>query len=405
MNVNRGIFEGALASILIFSLLLIFRIDNQLILTILAFLLLIFISLGAKSLLKIREANYQIRLYCLVAIAITLHGYLLANAVFSRIYDPNYSVHDGALITEESYRQLMLGKNPYSISYEALFLNQVDYADKIAHGELNRNIYSPFAFLINFPVFLVTEKIFGILDMRIFSVMSLFMAAILSLAVVREKVLFLIIFLFNPIFVKSVYFGANDVLILLLFCISLLFLYFRKILLATIVVALGSSTKLLFLPFVPLYFLFLASAKKGDKRQLIFKNLVTFTLVCVVIYLPFIIWNPGDFFDDFFIYNLLGGDLGRPIAGFLGIPQILNKFGLIAGNDTFPFFILAIPLSVAFVFYAAKVLRNSTTLPLLVFLYAVLFGVVFSFSRIVQSDYLTYLSQVLVLSAFLKDRG
>lgn len=404
MIVNQRILEAALASILIFTLLLIFRIDSQLILTLVAFLLLIFILLSLKSFLKIGGVGLKLRIYCLVAIAITVHGYLLTSAVVARLGDPKYSVHDGTLITEESYRQLMQGKNPYSISYEALFQNQVDYLDKVAHNELDRNSYSPLAFLINFPAFAATDWIFGFIDMRIFSVMSLFIAAFLLLPIIGEKVLFLIIFLFNPVFAKSVYFGANDIFILLLLCASVFFLYFRRLAMATVAVALGSSTKLLFLPFVPLYFLFMIATKKGQ-RLFIFKNMAIFVIVCTIVYLPFIIWNPGDFFDDLVIYNLFGGDLGRPIAGFVGTAQILNKFGLISEDNAFPFFLMVIPLSVIFLFYGASLLRKFATLPLLVFLYAVLFIIVFSFSRIVQSDYLTFISQVLVFSAFLKDKG
>ena len=405
MIVNQRILEAALASILIFTLLSIFRVNNQLILTLVAFLLLIFILLSLKSFLKIGGTGLKLRIYCLVAIAITFHGYLLTSAVVARLGDPKYSVHDGTLITEESYRQLMQGKNPYSISYEALYLNQVDYLDKVAHNELDRNSYSPLAFLINFPAFVLTERIFGLIDMRIFSVMSLFIAAFLLLPIIGEKVLFLIIFLFNPVFAKSIYFGANDVFILLLLCASVFFLYFRRLEMATVAVALGSSTKLLFLPFVPLYFLFIIFTKKGERGLFIFKNMAIFVIVCTIVYLPFIIWNPGDFFDDVFIYNLFGGDLGRPIAGFVGTAQILNKFGLISENNAFPFFLLVIPLSVIFLSYGVTILRKFATLPLLVFLYAVLFIIVFSFSRIVQSDYLTFISQVLVLSAFLKDKG
>lgn len=403
MTVNQKILEAALASILIFTLLTIFRISNQLILTLVAFLLLIFIVLSGKSFLKIGGGDYRLRIYIIVAIATAIHGYLLTSSVVERLHDPKYSVHDGTLITEESYRQLTQGKNPYSISYEALFQNQVDYLDKVAHNELDRNSYSPLAFLINFPVFAATDVIFGVIDMRIFSVVSLFIAGFLLLSIVGEKILFLIIFLFNPVFAKSIYFGANDVFILLLLCASIFFLYFRKIEMVTIAVALGSSTKLLFLPFVPLYFLFLTAAIK-DQRILIFKNMARFGLICAIVYVPFIIWNPGDFFDDVFAYNLLGGDLGRPIAGFVGTAQILNKFGLIAENNAFPFFLLLIPLSLIFLFYAASLLRKFATLPLLVFLYAVFLIIVLSFSRIVQSDYLTFLSQVLVLAAFLKDR-
>lgn len=404
MTVNQRILEATLASILIFTLLLIFRISDQLILTLVAFLLLIFILLSAKSFLKIGGEGLKLRMFCLVAIAIAVHGYLLTSAVVARLDDPKYSVHDGTLITEESYRQLTQGKNPYSISYEALYVNQVDYLDKVVHNEFDRNSYSPLAYLINFPVFVATEATFGFIDMRIFSVMSLFIAALLSLPLVGEKILFLIIFLFNPVFAKSIYFGANDVLILMLLCASIFFLYLRKRAMATAFVALGSSTKLLFLPFVPLYFLFIFATKKGQKL-FAFKNMAIFVIVCAIVYLPFMIWNPGDFFEDLVIYNLLGGDLGRPIAGFVGIPQIMNKFGLISENNTFPFFLLAIPLSVIFLSYGASLLRKFAKLSLLVFLYAVFFIILFSFSRVVQSDYLTFISEVLVLAAFLKDRG
>ena len=404
-KLDNDLLETALLFILVFNILQVYKISNQLILTAVVSLVLIFLIISFNDdFLKTKFSFKKYRLFLVFAIAFVLWGYLIWDAALARIYNPRYSIHDGAIITEESYRAIFEKKNPYSISFEDLYRQQDNYHQKVEHGEVNRNNYSPMAFLINFPIFGMTGYFFNFIDMRVTAVIGLFVAAFLATLVIKEKILFLILFLFNPVFAKSVYFGANDVFILFFLILCIVFLNFKKIIFATFALALGVCTKLLFLPFVPLYFLYLSAF--GISKNSLKNNFLIFFIISLSIYLPFFLMNPKDFLDDMFVYNFFGGSLGRPIAGFVGIPQFLNKFGIVAANSSFPYFILLIPLSLIFLYLSANLLKRRPSPQLLVLLYAFFFILVFSFSRIVQSDYLSYLSQVLLFSVFLqKKRG
>ena len=404
-KLDNDLLETALLFILVFNILQVYKISNQLILTAVVSLVLIFLIISSSSnFLKMKFSFKKYRLFLVFAIAFVLWGYLIWDAALARIYNPRYSIHDGAIITEESYRAIFEKKNPYSISFEDLYRQQDNYQEKVEHGEVDRNNYSPVAFFINFPVFGATGYFFNFIDMRVTAVIGLFVAAFLATLVIKEKILFLILFLFNPVFAKSVYFGANDVFILFFLILCIVFLNFKKIIFATFALALGVCTKLLFLPFVPLYFLYLSAF--GISKNSLKNNFLIFFIISLSIYLPFFLMNPKDFLDDMFVYNFFGGSLGRPIAGFVGIPQFLNKFGIVAANSSFPYFILLIPLSLIFLYLSANLMMRRPSPQLLVLLYAFFFILVFSFSRIVQSDYLSYLSQVLLFSVFLqKKRG
>lgn len=401
MNSFKPILEAALLFILVFNILQVYKITNQVILTLLAILVFIFFVLSANLVPRLGNFARSVRLWCLILTVLVIHISLLFGSVLERLASPRYRIHDGALITEESFRAIISGKNPYSISYDKVLVSQEDYLDKVKHRETDKNIYSPMAFFINFPTFLVTSNFFNFIDMRITAVVCFLVAAFLALLVIKEKILFLILFLLNPVFLKSVYFGANDIFILFFLILCIVFLNFKKIIFATFTLALGVCTKLLFLPFVPLYFLYMSAF--GISKNSLKNNFLIFFIISLSIYLPFILMNPKDFLDDMFVYNFLGGSLGRPIAGFVGVPQFLNKFGIVAQSSSFPYFILLIPLSLIFLYLSANLLKRRPSPQLLVLLYAFFFILVFSFSRIVQSDYLSYLSEVLILAAFLSE--
>lgn len=398
---SKSVLEAVLLFILVFNILQAYRITNQVVLTLVALVVFIFILLSQNFLPRLGKLATTVRFWCLTLVILVVHLVLLWGSILDRLTTANYRIHDGALITEESWRAIVSGKNPYSISYDKVLVSQEDYLDKVKHRETDRNIYSPMAFFINFPTFFLTDKLFNFIDMRITAVVCLLVAAFLALIVIKEKVLFLILFLLNPVFVKSVYFGANDVFILFFLVICLIFLKLKKTKLATVAIALASATKLLILPFVPLYFIYIWWTRPRGINNYLVRHMVLFGAVNLILYLPFVLSGPGDFFDDFFVYNFLGGNLGRPIAGFIGVPQILSKFGIISQYSSVPFFIVGGLASVIFLGFSNQLMRKSPSVTRLIILYLALFVVVFSFSRVVQSDYYAYFSQVLILAAFL----
>lgn len=389
------LLESSILFILVFNILQYRQVTNETILILSAFIVLLFIFISTCF---SKFKFFRLRIYFLIALAVLIHGYMLTQSVLERQNFSNYRVHDGTLITEESWRAILVAKNPYAISYEKLYSGQSDYEEKVKHNETDKNVYSPVSFWINFPFFYLTSRFLNFVDMRITSVVALFAAAILSLRFTREKSLFLILFLFNPVFLKSIYFGANDIFVLLFIVLTLFFMFLKRTNLSVISVSLAAGTKLLVWPFLPFYFIKLW--KDNPEAIPFLRKFAMFGILSMVIYLPFIIWSPKDFFNDLFVYNFFGGDLGRPIAGFLGVSQILYQTGLISQSSSIPFFIPGLVFSIIIMLFSFKFLKKSSSLKYLLLFYLLLFGIVLSFSRIVQSDYIAFISQVLLLSAF-----
>ena len=399
---NIKLLESSLLFILLFEIFKSQSIFNIPVMVVSAFLILMFMSLSFfGDFFWNGKYLAQLRFGAIILLVISVHGFLLVRSVGERARDASYAIHDGAIITEQSYLALLRGENPYSLSFNTYYQNQPNYGDKLAHNETDKNMYSPLAFVINLPVFAISQSFLGFIDMRIGSVLFLILTLIVSLRIVSEKLLFMILFMFNPVFVDSLYFGGNDVFVLFFLALCLVLLSFKKFYLSTFALALGCATKLLILPLAPLYFLFLLNLR-GFNISMIIRQAILFVLVNLSIYLPFIFWNLNDFIDDFVIYNFFGGSQGRPIAGFLGFGQVLSQLGVIPRETNIPFFIMLIPVSILALVIADKIFKKSNQISTLLFSYIIYFIAVFSFSRIVQSDYLAYLSQVILLGAMAK---
>src|SRR3990167_5699223 len=269
MVVNLDIFllEFALLLILVAHTLRSFQITDQKVIFIAIVLLLGF---GVISIFGLNRWKWgRIRIMILVLLIVTVYGFLLQREVKARIADNiRKGVHDGEIWTKAYYRALISGENPFSVNFTGTLIGQ-KYFDTQIRPTIHYP-YSPLMFLTSVPVFFVTERLFGIIDMRItLFVFFLFSAGIVAL-VVREKIFF---FFF---------------LILVLY-----FLNGKKTVLASASMGLVAGTKLLFAPVVPLYFIYIFLVHKKDRKAVIL-NLKKFLLVSLLIYLPFLIWNSSD---------------------------------------------------------------------------------------------------------------
>lgn len=388
-----NLLETALVFILTLTVLREFAVQNVLLLFGLAIFIILFIVISA-SFIHFKNLGV-IRVFIFCTIVFLLYLSLLNKVITERTLNEMSSyVHDGMIMTEEASRQLIGGKNPYSISYIDL-VNKEKEVSQIGRLELSHYLYSPITFYSNLP--------FSKFDMRLTLVVFLLLSCLIVIPVIKEKMLFSIIFLLNPLFLVSTFKGAVDVITLFFLFLSMYLLNKRKFSLATVSVALACGAKLTALPFAPIYFSYLLIYYKG---RFVFgrflKQLAIFVLIISVIYLPFVIWSFEDLLSDFVFYQLAGGESGRPIAGFLGIPQLLYHFGLISQDSKLFFSVFLLPLYGLFVFLTLKIFRNTLSISSLSLLYFFIFLLTISFSRIVQTDYLAFISQFLLLSAFIK---
>src|SRR3989344_5648405 len=386
MVVNLDIFllEFALLLILVAHTLRSFQITDQKVIFIAIVLLLAF---GVISIFGLNRWKWgRIRIMILVLLIVIVYGFLLQREVKARIADNNSkSVHDGVILTEASYRALISGENPYSVNFTGTLIGQ-KYFDTQIRPTIHYP-YSPLMFLTSVPVFFVTERLFGIIDMRITLFVFFLLSAWIGALVVREKILFLI------------FYGANEVILLFFLILVLYFLNGKKTVLASASMGLVAGTKLLFAPVVPLYFIYIFLVHKKDRKAVIL-NLKKFLLVSLLIYLPFLIWNSSDTLGALLSPWFGAGEELYPIAGFVGVAQFLTSLGVVTRTSTFPFLILFLPFEIIFLVFSFRFLKKSLSVHILTVLFAFNFILVLAFSRLVQTYYLAFISQILLLSAF-----
>lgn len=407
---NKKVFETTLLFLLVISIFRSQYIADQFMVVLVAVPLVLFILFSLPFKILSSKARW-VRPVCFWIIVFAVYGFLLREYLLYRAANGDYAmVHDGVVQTEKATRSFLKGKNPYSISYVDVFQGERFYPEGRPHPLLTRYVYSPMTFLVNVPFFLGENLLFGgKFDLRISLAIFLFLTAMVGSTIVKEKLLFWMLFLLNPLFTHSFFIGANDVLILFFIFSCIAFLYFKKISMATVFLALGFGMKLTIVPFVPLYFLYLVGLlrKKKDRTQIILRQLLIFIGISVLIYLPFILWDAKAFVDDVLLFPLAGGSQGYPITGFLGLPHLLASFDVVSSWTAFPFYIIQILVTLVLLVLMYYVLKRFPKLSVLCVLFVVFFILSFSFSRTFQPNYLDFLSQVLVLGSFIevKRRG
>lgn len=374
---------------------------NEFVLIISAIFLILFVLLSLFEHLKLFRS--KLRFIFLILIILVVHGSFLSEAILTRMNATNdFKVHDGVIITEAAYSAFINGYNPYSISYrEVLEKGKYFNFNLPSYAEFSYP-YSPMMFIVNIPIFSFSSSVAGFIDMRLTLAIFFFLSALVGLLMIREKILFLILFLLNPLFVPLLYYGANEVILLFFSLLQVYFIYRKKVSLATGALALATGTKLLILPLLPLYFIYIFFLKpKSIRFGFLFKQLLVFSLINLAIYLPFFVWNSSDLLNDLIFPWVGKGDLSHPIAGFLGLPQILSRMGFISASSSFPFFLFIPLIEVCFLIFAFYAFKSSLKLSTLCVFSAINLILIFAFSRLLQVYYVAFLSQILVFASFL----
>lgn len=391
---NLEILEAALLSILLLTILIDNSLTNHLMIFALVILVIIFWIISILKLLNLANVG-RVRLFLLLAIIAVLYSFWLFKNINMRYITGNANIHDGAILTEAATAAMLSGKNPYSISFFDAFS---DISSKPISVAYDTFMYSPLMFLANVPFTLLEEAIVQISDLRIALVILLIACLVVAGLISNWNLLFLTIFSLNPIFIPLTFYGANEIVVLLPVFLVILFLKVQKFSWATAALVFASATKILILPLVPIYFLYLARIHK----TLLYKQLAYFVLGTVLIYLPFILWSPQDFVHDVVLYHLRGGEEHHLIAGFGGWPQILSNLGIISQVSNFPFFIFQVGLGIGALIYVNKIFVKWANLSVFILLFSFYFLLLLSFSRIIQTSYLGFISQILLLGSFLK---
>ncbi|MBI2327825.1 hypothetical protein HYU92_05910 [Candidatus Curtissbacteria bacterium] len=399
--IKPEILEASLLLILLVDILRSNFLTSFGLILILAALLFIFLGLTFWQYLS-KKQFFGIRFLVVAIILAILYVFLLKWHIDLRQNQADYSLHDGAVLTEAATEAILARENPYEINYRGAFTNVFNKPVEVVYDHY---MYSPVTFLINIPFKIIFSNFLNFYDFRITLVIFLLLSAAIAVFLVEQKILFLIIFSLNPIFLQSTFYGANEILILFWILATIVFFKFKKLELSVVMLALGTGTKLLIVPFVLLYFVYLLILFKNRNNLFeYFKLVIIYLVVCLLIYLPFLLWNFPSFVDDVIFFHLKGGGELHFIAGFLGIPQILSRLGLISVFSAFPFYLLQGAIAIGFLVVAHKIFKKSLNITTFSFLLVFYFSLIFLFSRILQTSYIAFLSELLILASFTAKR-
>ncbi|MBI2011699.1 hypothetical protein HYS91_02945 [Candidatus Daviesbacteria bacterium] len=393
---KKDILEATILLVLLVNILRVLNLTNQLVLIILAFLLTLFFIFSILTLFG-KKSNNSIRFFAFLLLILTLYIFLFLK-IFSLKGEERWQKHDGAILTEFATQAFLDGKNPYSFNYKKLFENTNVAPLKEVYEHY---MYSPLMFIINAPIQFFSMQAFKVADFKVTVLFFLILAGLVGSSLVKEKILFASFFFLNPLFLPLSFYGANEAILLFFIFLVLFFLKYKRTLLSTSMLVLGLGTKILILPLVPLYFIFLFYYIKGYRNLSLFiKNILVFLILTMLIYLPFAVWDFPGLVGDVIFFHLKGGVESHVIAGFLGLPQLLSSLQVISPSSSFPFYIFQLIIEVIFLLWARKIFQRNLKIEMLSLLFIINLCVLLLFSRIIQTSYIAFISQVFLLIAF-----
>lgn len=368
------------------------------------FLLLGYIVL---DLLKLKEKTYELAKKMVLWVII---GIVIGSSFFSAIIvrhqtQPIYMVHDIVLQQEAAIRFLIHGKNPYKETYFGTPLEQWNYSDKEVNPALYHFVMEPFYLLFAIPFYFVANHTIGYFDGRIPLLFLFIGSAVIGTQLIKDqkdKLLFLVLFIFNPAMLPYVLEGRSDMFMYGFFIFSLYVLDKKKPVLASIPLALAFCVKQSIWPILPFYLAYLLFTVKN--KRTVFYSIAVFALVFLAIVIPFFAWDPKAYLDST-IYYLSGQTVhSYPISGY-GFGRVLVDFDFIKdGKAYYPFIYwqiaICIPLLIALLMY----LKKNPSLSRFVLVYGIFLMVYWYFSRYFHNSHLGYLSLVFLTSYFLIDK-
>ncbi len=257
-------------------------------------------------------------------------------------------IGDGALQTQLAGELLLGGRDPYGADYGPLGLASAPWHEAFPNPALHHTVFWPGQFLLPLPLQVVSERLLGWWDERVF----LLLASVGIWLLLRRLFpgipgrLAAIGFFLVPGHSLLAVLGDNDLPMVALLLGSLLAAERRGFLVMALLLGLAVATKqhgLVAAPFVLAW-----AAVRGAPARAIpgFGAIAASTALVVV--LPFLIWDPGAFVKDTLLFVSAGGIDAYPINGF-GLSSILLGAGIIHGpRDAFLFAPLEAAGAIAF---------------------------------------------------------
>ena len=317
--------------------------------------------------------------------------------------------HDGGVIqTEATIDFLLSGRNPYVEDYTKTPMAEWGLD---LHTALYHFPYLPWTLYFSLPFFQAGMALFGWFDERVvyllLFVIMLLMAARMGASRGTRLALVMVLGL-NPIMGSDVIFGQNDSFVLFwlvaaLWAASRNGTRLRGLSPVFFALACDSKPTAWFLgPFFLLYW-----AREGlpsfSPGQLA-RRLAPFLLVFAVIVIPFVLWDPYNFYDDVWAWSAGTSPTAYQIRGW-GLSNFVLGLNLVPSRVAyFPFWIPEAIIAVPLVLILLRRQWRENTLANIAWHGAVLFFAYAYASRFLNENYLGFIVGLLAVGVLMGER-
>lgn len=343
--------------------------------------------------------NWRVKLVVLFAIIGIAAGGPLITAIVDRSrVAPVFGVHDIILQLEAAMRYLIQGINPYKATYFGTHMEAWHY------GELGKDMVNPALYHFVMPpwyllftfFFYPFVKIFGFFDGRLPLLFTYFgTLAILAVWIKdhQKKILAIIFTAFNPVMFDYLLEGRSDYFAFFWLLLALFLWQRKRFVLAAAVYALALLSKQtiwLSLPFILLY--------ARTKRPLV---LGAFIGTIALILGPFLVWDPGAYWESTVAFLQGATPVSYPVAGY-GWGMVLYQFGVIKDiHAYYPFIYWQLGIALPVLFFLMRWVRKTLSVARVLIAYSIFLFAFWYFSRYFHNSHLGYISLVLGVGYFL----
>jgi hypothetical protein len=281
-------------------------------------------------------ARGGLRLACLALMLMLLA--VVPTAMYLRTTErgqAGWLMDGGVLVSAESVRVLLEGRDPYQASYAGVLADaKIDVQGRPAPNPLAHHYpYWPgsLALLLAVEAPLRAVGLQGdprLLYLLVYCALGLWLGR-WGLRNHGHLGLALAVCL-NPVLLPAMWQGANDILLVAGMAVAAIAMAERRVVLAGLGLGAALAVKLLVAPMVVLFLVWVAARVRRGRLEpgRAWRAAGAVLAPAVVTALPFLAWHPGDFLTDAVAYHLgLVAD-AYPIAGF-GLPALLLRAGVV----------------------------------------------------------------------------
>ena len=367
---------------------------------------------------KAAMPNFRIKLALVFAIIATTviaqSSYLIA---LRHVAGPASYTHDGGVIqTEEAMKFILQGKNPYVEDYTKTPMAEwgLDLRTALYHFP-----YLPWTFIFSLPFYQAGIAILGWFDERmvyllLFAVMLL-MAARLSANRSARLALVMVLGL-NPIMGSDVIFGQNDSFVLF-WLVAALWAGGRNRPavrgLSPVFFALACASKPTAWFLAPFFLLYWAGESFGLQAGItpaaafgrMLRRLAPFAIIFAIVVVPFVLWDPYNFYDDVWAWSAGTSPTAYQIRGW-GLSNFVLALNLVPSRVAyFPFWIPEALVSVPLVLILLRRQWLDNTLANIAWHGGVLLFAYAFASRFLNENYLGFIVGLLAVGVLMGDRS